>query len=115
MDVSKIEQDYFKDLISKAILFNGVSKRVHYKYRANIVTYTIAWLSYKTQQQIDLELIWRKQAIPASLEDVIDRVTDAAYRHIVDPPGGENITEWCKKEECWNQFRDMDVEIMLGI
>ncbi|MEK5321805.1 AIPR family protein [Paenibacillus sp. FSL L8-0644] len=115
MDVSKLEQDYFKDLISKAILFNGVSKRVHYKYRANIVTYTIAWLSYKTQQQIDLELIWRKQAIPASLEDVIDRVTDAAYRHIVDPPGGENITEWCKKEECWNQFRDMDVEIMLGI
>ncbi|ODB55039.1 hypothetical protein A7311_20605 [Paenibacillus polymyxa] len=115
MDVSRIEQDYFKDLISKAILFNGVSKRVHYKYRANIVTYTIAWLSYKTQQQIDLELIWRKQAIPASLEDVIDRVTDAAYRHIVDPPGGENITEWCKKEECWNQFRDMDVEIMLGI
>lgn len=115
MDVSRLEQDYFKDLISKAILFNGVSKRVHYKYRANIVTYTIAWLSYKTQQQIDLELIWRKQAIPAGLEDVIDRVTDAAYRHIVDPPGGENITEWCKKEECWNQFRDMDVEIMLGI
>lgn len=115
MDVSHIEQDYFKEMISKAILFNGVSKRVNYKYRANIVTYTIAWLSFKTQQQIDLDLIWRKQVIPTSLEDVIDRVAEAAYRHIVNPPGGENITEWCKKEDCWNQFRDMDVEIMLGI
>ncbi|MEC0134348.1 MULTISPECIES: AIPR family protein [Paenibacillus] len=115
IDVSKIEQDYFKDLISKAILFNGVSKRVNYKYRSNIVTYTISWLSHKTQQQIDLEMIWRKQELPDSLKEVVDRVADAAYRHIINPPGGENITEWCKKEECWNQFRDMDVEIMLGI
>lgn len=115
MDVSKIEQDYFKDLISKAILFNSVSKRINYKYRANIVTYTIAWLSHKTQQQIDLEMIWRKQELTENIIEVVDRVADAAYRHIINPPGGENITEWCKKEECWNQFRDMDVEIMLGI
>ena len=27
------------------------------------------------------------------------------------PPGGQNITEWCKKELCWEQFRDVEIAV----
>ena len=30
---------------------------------------------------------------------------------IVNPPGGANISEWCKKEKCWQTIRDYDHDI----
>ena len=77
-------------------------------YRANIVTYTLAFLSFKTAQRIDLERIWRDQALTPALEQEIVEVSKLVQRLIVNPPGGANIGEWCKKEKCWQAIRDCE-------
>ena len=57
------DEKYYQNLIAKAILFRRTEKLVQQQqyggYRANIVTYTLALLSYKSAQRIDLERIWK--------------------------------------------------------
>ena len=106
---------YFQDLIAKAILFRCTEKLVQQQqyggYRANIVTYTLAVLSYKTAQRIDLERIWKEQALSTTLESVIVEVARIVQNAIVNPPGGENVSEWCKKEKCWHAIRELNYSI----
>lgn len=106
---------YYKRLIAKAILFRRTEKLVQEQnyggYRANIVTYTIALLSFKSAQRIDLEMIWRDQALSASLESELVRASSHIHRLITNPPGGANIGEWCKREKCWDTVRESFFEL----
>jgi len=106
---------YYKRLIAKTILFRRTEKLVQLQnyggYRANIVTYTIAFLSFKSAQRIDLERIWKEQALTEALESEIIRVSAFAHKLITNPPGGANIGEWCKKEKCWDTVRDFAFDI----
>ncbi len=29
----------------------------------------------------------------------------------MDPPGGRNVTEWCKKAACWDRIKQLDVRL----
>jgi len=113
------DEAYYKHLIAKAILFRQTEKRVQKQqyggYRANIVTYTIAYLSYKTAQRIDLDCIWRDQRLTANLENEISEISKFVQRIIVNPPGGANVGEWCKSEKCWNAIREYDYKIGDGL
>ncbi|MBR8834024.1 MAG: AIPR family protein [Stigonema ocellatum SAG 48.90 = DSM 106950] len=80
-------------------------------YRANIVTYTLAYLSYKTAQRIDLDQIWKEQGLSAPLQEAIKIVSQQVHQFIINPPGGRNVTEWCKKEECWKQIQAIEIEL----
>ena len=106
---------YYERLIAKAILFRRTEKLVQQQqyggYRANIVTYTIAYLSYITGQRIDLDMIWKNQALSFAFEENIVEVSKFVQRMIVNPPGGANVGEWCKKQQCWNAIRDYDYRI----
>lgn len=104
------DEAYYCNLIAKAILFRRTEKLVQQQqyggYRANIVTYTLAFLSHKTAQRIDLERIWKEQGLTPALEAEIVAVSRFAQKMIVNPPGGANVSEWCKKEKCWSLIRD---------
>lgn len=106
---------FFRQLVAKALLFRRSEQIVSAQelpgYRAQIVTYTIAWLSRSSGQRIDLEGIWNFQVLPTKLSQAIDAVAQAARKHIINPPGGRNITEWCKNEECWMEFREQPVRL----
>jgi hypothetical protein len=105
---------YFKRLIAKTILFRRTEQLVHKQnyggYRANIVTYTIAFLSFKTAQRIDLEKIWREQSLSIALEREIVQVSSIVHTFITNPPNGANIGEWCKKK-CWNTVRELPYDL----
>lgn len=109
------DRTYFEHLIAKAILFRQTEKLIQKQqyggYRANIVTYTLALISHKTAQRIDLDRIWKEQSISHVLMDTIIKVSEAVHRHITNPPGGRNITEWCKKEQCWKDLIALDIDI----
>ena len=106
------DEIYYHNLIAKAILFRQTEKLVQKQqyggYRANIVTYTLAFLSYKTAQRIDLERIWKEQTLTPALEREIIKVSVFVQKLIVNPPGGANVGEWCKKEKCWQVIRDCE-------
>ena len=111
-----VNEDYFSRLIAKAILFRTAEKVVgaqHYGgFRAQIVTYSLAWLSHRTAQRIDLERIWKEQKLSDALSEAITVVSKHAYDHIVNPPPNRrNPGEWSKREECWDAFRDKSIQI----
>ena len=109
------DEQYYHNLIAKAIMFRRTEKLVSQQkyggYRANIVTYTLAFLSYKTAQRIDLERIWKEQALTEALEKEIVEVSKFIQQTIVNPPGGANVGEWCKKEKCWKEIREHKYEV----
>ena len=99
------DEKYYQNLIAKAIMFRRTEKLVQQQqyggYRANIVTYTLAYLSYKTAQRINLEKIWKEQSLSLALEEAIIAVSGIVREILINPPGGANVSEWCKKEKCW--------------
>lgn len=108
-----VNEEYFRQTVAKAIIFKRAEQIVaglnFGGYRANIVTYTLAYIYSRAREQIGLEQIWRKQAISEGLEKAITATAKKVFECITNtPPGVTNVTEWCKKEECWKTVRNMD-------
>ena len=116
----RVEPDraYFERLVAKGILFRAAERIVQRQnfggYRANIVTYTIALLCNATDQRLDLERIWREQAIGETLERVIGELSHEVHAIITNPPNGRNVTEWCKSEACWDAVRNSALTAAVG-
>jgi uncharacterized protein (DUF433 family) len=101
----------FQRLVAKAILVRRaeriVSDQAFGGYRANIVAYAVAKLSHATAQRVDLDTIWNAQTLPQPLEQALAELAHVAYRVVVERvPGGANITEWSKREQCWTLMRE---------
>jgi len=111
-----VDDVYFQRLVAKALLSRMaekiVSKQSYGGFRAQIITYSLAWLSHNTAQRIDLSRIWNEQQISKTLEAAIATVSNYAHHHIVNPPPNRrNPSEWCKREECWETFRKIAIEL----
>ncbi len=106
---------FFHHLVAKAILFRRAERLVSAQnfggYRANIVTYSLALLAHATAHRIDLDRIWSGQDIGAAIEQAITNISHHVFHILTSPPGGANITEWAKKEACWERVRGLDVEL----
>lgn len=110
---SPVDRAYYQRLIAKAILFKETDNIVRGQsfggYKANIVTYTVAYLSHITNQRIDLNRIWAEQKLSDSLEKTISEISMRIFSVITNPVGNANITEWCKREQCWkNVLESLD-------
>lgn len=109
------DETYFKRCVARALLFKRseriVSKQEFGGYRANIVTYTLAWLSHRTAKRVDLDAIWAAQELSSSLADFIATISVHAHEHITTPPGGQDVKEWCKKDACWEKFRERSIPV----
>lgn len=82
-------------------------------YRHNIVTYTLAWLFELTDVKIDLYKIWREQKISEPLKEAIEEMCQIVNKHIRNTT--KNVTEWCKKKECWENLKDKEYKLPLCI
>lgn len=109
------DEAYFQRLVAKGILFRTAEKVVRSMdaggYRANVVTYTLAYLSHRTAQRIDLDAIWRLQRVSTALLRAIEVTAERVREVIVDSPNGQNVTEWCKREQCWKSVQQLEVAL----
>lgn len=115
----RINEAWFRHLISKAIIFRKTEKLVSAQdwyeggYRANIVTYAIAKVATDAVEQdkvVDLGRVWRAQDVPAEIEAAILVAAAEAQDVITNPPEGvRNMSEWAKKQACWEQFRKREL------
>lgn len=106
---------WFKRLISKAIVFRwletNVPKQSWYEggYRANIVTYSMAKVFHdanRDKQVLDLDAIWRRQAVPEALQRALLLAAAEAHDVVTHPPVGvRNMSEWAKQQGCWNAMQ----------
>lgn len=111
-----VESEFYKKIVAKGILFNEcdrIVKDLDYPgYKANVVYYTIAMLSYITDKEIDFSGIWKKQAISDQVKHRLQAVAQHTWNHITNPPvAGTNVTQWCKKKECWEIYKAKAIEI----
>lgn len=111
----EVDQSYFHHLVAKAILFRQAEKIVSMQkfggYRANIVTYTLAFICHCTAGRIDLDRIWKQQDIGQGLHDAIENISSQVHEIIISPPGGKNVTEWCKRQECWTRVSSLIIDL----
>jgi len=109
------EQADFESLCAKAMLLKKTDSIIGSLnlggYKANVVAYTLAWLSRQTNGRIDLRRIWQRQVVGEALQLAIKTVAPVAYRHLLDYASGRNVTEVAKKEDCWMSFRDTQIEL----
>ena len=102
---------YYKRAIARAILFRKTEKLVSAQrwynggYRANIVAYTLALLSFycdKKEISVDFMKLWELQSIPKFFQQALEVTAKLVNDDIINPEAGiSNVTEWCKKELCW--------------
>ncbi len=103
------DDTYFRQLIAKAILFETttriVRKEAFQGHRSQICAYTVAALSFRSGEMLDLAHIWQEQRLSAQLEDLIRDWTHEVLEVITTSAGGRDVGEWCKKADCWHAVR----------
>lgn len=108
--IDSVDEGYFKGIIARFIIWQAAEKIVSAQnipgYRANIVTYTLAWLIKLTGNRLNLPAIWDKQDIGDSLREAIDYFAHKVREHITDTE--LNVTEWCKKDACWKKLEEKE-------
>lgn len=111
-----ISEFYYKRAIARAILFRKTEKLVSAQpwynggYRANVVAYTLALLGHYAStydKSIDFMRIWNTQFISSDLERGLEVTSELVHDEITLPQHGiSNVTEWCKKEGCWQRLKE---------
>ena len=112
---------WYRQAVAKAIVFRATERLVSAQpwyqggYRANIVAYTIAKVAHDVAEQrhsVDFESIWQRQALGPRLAETVAYVAEQVHDVLVDPPAGiRNVTEWAKKEGCWDRVRMLRLEL----
>lgn len=120
----QFNERYFRDVIARTILFKRtediVSNESWYEggYRANIVAYAVARLSLLVDMQfrdmcLDFSRIWARQGLTSVLDNQLRIICKAVAGVITSPESGfSNITEWAKKQACWQRAVKLQIPIV---
>ena len=113
-------ETYFKEVVAKAIVFKSTEKIVSNQpwyeggYRANIVAYSIAKLAHdvaRKNRAVNFLKIWNKQSISIEMEKFIAQIARKVHDVLIATPVGlRNVTEWAKKQACWERVKNTDVD-----
>jgi len=110
---------WYREAVAKAIIFKATERLVSGQpwyqggYRANIVAYAIAKTAHdvaKLDRAVDFQIVWRRQVPTPALEAALIVAAEAVHDVLISPPEGlSNVTEWAKKQACWERVRGLDV------
>ena len=122
-DDTQFNELYFRNTIVIAILYKCLDKLVPRQewyekgYKANIVVYTLSYFHYLIRTQFDgselnMRYIWDKQRVPEEIEEEFIKLTKFVFEYITDEKRPiTNVTEWCKKEQCWNLLKSREYKL----
>ena len=112
---------YYRRVIARALIFRKAEKLVSEQpwynggYRANIVAYAIGSIGECCKLRnmvVDHSRIWNRQSLFPSLVAALTTASRFVNEDIVNPPIGiSNISEWCKKEACWQRIQSRISEL----
>ncbi len=108
-----VSASYLQQLIAKAVLWRTAEKLFSTlelpQYRAQSVAFALGWLAHRSGRKIDLARIWADQKCPPGLCGAIPDVLKEAHGFLTRQPG--NPSEFAKKAECWEGFRDRSIRL----
>ncbi|WP_192021947.1 AIPR family protein [Shewanella sp. WPAGA9] len=123
-DENQFNELFFKESIAKAILFKKLDKQIMKQvwyggYKANIVTYTIAKFRRVLDEKrkcLDLQTIWKSQVLHDDLLINLLNIAEKVNEVIKTTPSHvTNISEWCKKGECWDNVIQAHVTLLPSV
>jgi len=110
---------YYKRVVALAILYKKADEIIKqsqwYKdkrsYKANVLAYTLSIIFTYIRKEVkgcelDFNRIWNDQDIYEELSDQVRVLSKEVYDFITGPRETENVTEWCKKDLCWNRAQN---------
>ena len=104
-------EDFFKKYCCISILFRETNKIIKNNknitgYKSQVTIYTISMMSYWTNGKINFDRIWNDQDLSVEIKSLIDKWSLKMYEIIQSSAKGKNVSEWCKKEGCWDYLLD---------
>ena len=124
---AQFNERYFQSTAALLLMFQfleqKIPKQAWYEggYRANIIYYTTALFRRLIKQQfsssdLDLILIWNKQELPEIVQQVLLDIAEKVFFKITDPQRKViNVTQWCKRTECWDGVKTLTYELPMEI
>ena len=120
---NQFDDDYFKSAVARTILFRETQAVVQSQdwyaggYRANIVAYAIAKLAHDISrvgtETLDVQQIWNQQRLSVACKKQVAVTAFAVFKVITNPPANSsNVTQWCKREECWLRVKDLPLTLL---
>lgn len=121
-DNTVFNEEYYKNAISIAILFKESDKIIrrqawYRSYKANIIEYTLSKIFYIVETEykdyaVNLKAIWLKQCLSEAWIKQIEDASFFIYQYLVrEDRGIENVTEWAKREKCWEGAKELKYEL----
>ena len=86
-------------------------------YKAQVVTYTLAYLFYQIGKEcpdrvFDFKTVWNQQGVSHATEMELEKIAEAMYYHLVSPDREvQNVTEWAKREACWKKAKSISISL----
>ncbi len=118
-DADRFSETWYREAVAKAIIFRAaeriVSNQAWYQggFRANVVAYAIAKMGHdigKSGGSVNFEAVWKCQSASSGIEAAITLAGGMVHEILTSPPEGiSNITEWAKKQACWERVRALSV------
>ena len=119
-DPDRFNEGWYREAVAKVIVFRACEKIVSGQpwyqggYRANIVAYAIAKMAHDVGEMkcaVDFQSVWDRQAPGDAMESGLVRVAETVHRVLVNPPPTiSNVTEWAKKQACWDRASKLELE-----
>jgi hypothetical protein len=119
----EVNVKYFKDIVAKRIIWKATEKIINKQkipgYRAQIVTYSLAWTLVNDPSRFDLKKIWSKQNISELEKNYLNILTRNIRNKMVGTAVG-NPSEWFKSNKqgispCWEKVREMKIDFDVDI
>ena len=120
----QFNEGYFRTAMAKAIVFRETDRlvgqsewyRADRGYKANIVTYAIAWLvnhlRVDRNRAIDLQAIWNRQELPEELKEALLHGAQQVAEAIKDTPeSARNVSEYAKQQQCWAKVAKLEISV----
>lgn len=110
---------FYKKCICDAIIYKTTDSIVKHAswyntggYKLNIVPYTVSKLMslIPSEYCLDYDRIWKKQELYPSINHEIERIAYETNEFIQDS-GGIIVTEYCKKEETWKKYKNVEYKL----
>lgn len=108
------DADQWKRIVALAILYKSlfsISKKKFKAFQGIITTYTISSFAYNYRDSVDLMEIWKQQKLPFGLTEMLTKWAEKIEQALYSSAQGRMLSEWAKKEACWDAVRNFSVSM----
>lgn len=98
----------YKVMIGKVIAFRTASKMIRGMFTAfqgNVTVYVFSLLADRFGDRVDFGRVWANQGLSPAFQEQIRTWAHEVNEVMGNNSGGRMISEWAKKQECWDSVR----------